>query len=250
MAPSMITHDQLRRTINIGGYYRKDGRPSMDVAMDLQMKAQAEMNWPPGYGIEARGDMTQMMGSFRVMIYGLGIALVLMYLILVAQFGGFLQPFQMLFSLPLELSGVFFMLWLTHQAFSTVSILGVIILSGMDIVAAILIIDQILRLRHEGLPRNEAIAKAAPQRLRPILMTSLITMVVMSGVAFWPKTGLDAYQPLGSVVIGGLLVGTILSLLDIPVMHAIVDDIARWLRVKLLRVDKRSLPPVEAHENT
>nr|MDQ2987466.1 efflux RND transporter permease subunit [Armatimonadota bacterium] len=239
-------HDQLRRVLSVGGYYRKDGRPSMDVTMDLQMKAMSELNWPPGYGIEARGDMTQMMDSFRIMLQGLLLALVLMYLILVAQFGGFLQPLQMIFSLPLELSGVFFMLWLTHQAFSTVSILGIIVLSGMDIVTAILIIDLILSYRKQGIPRNEAIARAAPQRLRPILMTSMITIVVMAGVAFWPKTGLDAYQPLGTVIIGGLIVGTVLSLLDIPVMHAIVDDISRWMQVKFLRRDPATLPPVEA----
>ena len=246
MAPSMIEHDQLRRVMSVGGYYRKDGRPSMDVTMDLQMKAMSQLNWPPGYGIEARGDMTQMMDSFRVMLQGLLVALVLMYLILVAQFGGFLQPLQMIFSLPLELSGVFFMLWLTHQAFSTVSILGIIVLSGMDIVTAILIIDLILNYRHQGIPRNEAIAKAAPQRLRPILMTSIITIFVMAGIAFWPKTGLDAYQPLGTVIIGGLIVGTVLSLLDIPVMHAIVDDISRWMQVKILKRDPATLPPIEA----
>jgi len=250
MAPSMIEHDQLRRVMSVGGYYRKDGRPSMDVTMDLQMKAMSELNWPPGYGIEARGDMTQMMDSFRIMMQGLLVALVLMYLILVAQFGGFLQPLQMIFSLPLELGGVFFMLWLTHQAFSTVSILGIIVLSGMDIVTAILIIDLILNYRQKGIPRNEAIAKAAPQRLRPILMTSIITIVVMAGIAFWPRTGLDAYQPLGTVIIGGLMVGTVLSLLDIPVMHAIVDDVSRWLRVKVLKHDPATLPPVEATNET
>jgi HAE1 family hydrophobic/amphiphilic exporter-1 len=244
-APSLIEHDQLRRVISFGGYYRKDGRPSMDLTMQLQMKAESELNWPPGYGIEARGDMTQMMDSFRVMISGLMLALVLMYFILVAQFGSFLQPLQMIFSLPLELSGVFFMLWLMHQAFSTVSILGVIVLSGMDIVTAILLIDLILSYRNTGIPRNEAIARACPQRLRPILMTSLITMLVMARIAFAPESGLDAYQPLGTVVIGGLLVGTTLSLLDIPVMHALVDDISRWLQVHILRRDPGSLPRIE-----
>jgi len=244
-APSLIEHDQLRRVISFGGYYRKDGRPSMDVTMQLQMKAESELNWPPGYGIEARGDMTQMMDSFRVMLSGLVLALVLMYFVLVAQFGSFLQPLQMIFSLPLELSGVFFMLWLMHQAFSTVSILGVIVLSGMDIVTAILLIDLILSLRDSGLPRNEAIARACPQRLRPILMTSLITTFVMAKIAFTPESGLDAYQPLGTVVIGGLLVGTTLSLLDIPVMHAMVDDLSRWLQVHILRRNRESLGEVD-----
>ena len=203
LEPTAIEHDQLRRVITFGGYYRKDGRPSMDATMDLQMRAMDKINWPQGYGIEARGDMTQMMDSFRKLLGGLVLALVLMYLILVAQFGGFLQPFQMIFSLPLELSGVFVMLWLMHQAFSTVSILGVIVLSGMDIVTAILLIDLILHYRGSGMPRNEAIAKACPQRLRPILMTSFITIITMAPVAFFPKAGLDAYQPLGTVVIGG-----------------------------------------------
>jgi HAE1 family hydrophobic/amphiphilic exporter-1 len=218
----------------------------MDVTMDVQMRAMADMNWPPGYGIEARGDMTQMMDSFRAMLAGLGIALILMYFILVAQFGGFLQPLQMVFSLPLELSGVFFMLWLMHQAFSTVSILGVIVLSGMDIVTAILMLDLIVHYRLSGVPRNEAVAKACPQRLRPILMTSLITIFTMAQVAFFPRSGLDAYQPLGTVVIGGLVVGTVLSLLDIPIMHTIVDDVVRWIQVKFMRVDLASLPPIEA----
>lgn len=248
MAPSAIEHDQLRRVVSFNGYYRKDGRPSMDVMMDVQMRALADLNWPPGYGLEARGDMTQMLDSFRVMITGLVVALVLMYLILVAQFGGFLQPLQMMFSLPLELSGVFFMLWVMHQAFSTVSLLGVIVLSGMDIVTAILMIDLILQYRKSGMPRNEAVAKASPQRLRPILMTALITIFVMAQVAFAPKSGLDAYQPLGTVIIGGLVVGTVLSLLDIPIMHTVVDDLVRWIQVHVFKVDPATLPPVEANE--
>ncbi|MCC6404206.1 MAG: efflux RND transporter permease subunit [Fimbriimonadaceae bacterium] len=246
--PSAIEHDQLRRVISFGGYYRKDGRPSMDATMDLQMRAMAQMNFPAGYGIEARGDMTQMMESFRKMTLGLMLALLLMYFILVAQFHGFLQPLQMIFSLPLELSGVFLLLWLMHQAFSTVSILGVIVLSGMDIVTAILLIDLILHYRKDGLPRNEAVARACPQRLRPILMTSLITIVTMAQVAFIPKSGLDAYQPLGTVVIGGLLVGTVLSLLDIPIMHTLVDDLVRWAQVRFMKVDPASLPPIDLPE--
>jgi len=132
-----------------------------------------------------------------------------------------------------------------HQAFSTVSILGVIVLSGMDIVTAILLIDLMLNLRNSGLPRNEAIARACRQRLRPILMTSLITMFVMTRVAFAPESGLDAYQPLGTVIIGGLFVGTVLSVLDIPVMHALVDDLSRWFQVHVLRADPASLPRIE-----
>lgn len=219
----------MRRAITVMGYYRKGEPPSMDVGMEVMMKAMANMNWPPGYTIEMRGDMTQMMDAFGRLLMGLQLALLFIFLVLVAQFRGFLQPIQMVFSLPLELSGVFFALWLAHQAFSSVSIMAVIILTGMDITTAILLIDQILRHRESGMTRDEAIIKACPERLRPILMTSIITVIVMLPVAISPKTGMDAYSPLGTVVVGGLIVGTILSLLDIPIMHAYTDDLVNWL---------------------
>jgi len=228
-APTVIEHDGLRRVIGVAGYYRKWGPPSMDLAMEVMMKAMDQLNFPPGYNIEMRGDMTQMMDSFRRLLNGILLALVFMYLMLVAQFRGFLQPLQMIASLPLELAGVFTALWLAHQAFSTVSIMAVIVLTGMDITTAILMIDMIMRYRDRGVPRDEAIATAAPQRLRPILMTSLITIIVMVPVAFFPKTGLDAYQPLGTTILGGLIVGTLLSLFVIPIMHSAVDDLTRWL---------------------
>ena len=236
-APTAIEHDNLQRVIGVTGYYRKEGLPSMDVVMNLVSNSYAgnkqlgiaPVNFPPGYGIELRGDMTQMMDSFRRLLSGLGLSLILMYLILVVQFRGFLQPLQMLASLPLELAGVFIALWLAHAAFSTVSILGIIVLTGMDITTAVLMIDLIMKYRDQGMPRDLAIQKACPDRLRPILMTAGITLIVMLPVAISPKTGMDAYQPLAVAVVGGLISGTILSLFDIPIMHTFVDDFVRWL---------------------
>jgi HAE1 family hydrophobic/amphiphilic exporter-1 len=208
----------------------------MDVVMNLVANAYGgnrdlgvqPLNFPPGYGMEMRGDMTQMMDSFRRLVGGLAFALVLMYLVLVIQFRGFLAPLQMIASLPLELAGVFLALWLAGQAFSTVSILGIIVLTGMDITTAVLLIDLIQRYREEGVPRDEAILRAGPERLRPILMTAGISLVVLLPIALAPRTGLDAYQPLATAVVGGLLVGTILSLFDIPIMHTYLDDLNRW----------------------
>jgi len=233
--PSLIEHDQMRRAITTMGYYRPGGPASMDLTMEAMMQAMSKLNWPPGYSIEMRGDMTQMMDSFSRLLVGLQLALFLIFLLLVAQFRGFLQPLQMIFSIPLELSGVFIALWLNHQMFSSVSIMAVIILTGMDVTTAILLIDQILRLRAEGIPRDQAIAVACPMRLRPILMTSIITIIVMLPLALWPRTGMDAYSPLGTVVVGGLTVGTVLSLFDIPIMHSYVDDLAIWLHRLLTR---------------
>lgn len=227
LLPTVIEHDGLRRSLSVLAYYRKGGPPSMDLAMDIITRASAQVNFPPGYSMEMRGDMTQMMDSFARLLRGLEVALLLILLVLMAQFQGLISPLQMILSIPLELSGVFFGLWAAHQAFSSVSIMAVIVLTGMDITTAILLIDQIMRRRREGLPRSEAIALACRDRLRPILMTSLITIITMLPVAVAPKTGMDAYQPLGTVIVSGLLVGTLLSLMVIPVMHALIDDLSR-----------------------
>lgn len=224
-APSLIEHDGFRRTIGVTGFYRLGGPYSMELSMNVMMRALAELNWPPGYGLEVRGDMTQMMDSFRRLLVGLLLSLLFTFLILMAQFRGVLQPLQMV--LPQEMFGVFFFLWLNGQAFSTVSILGIIVASGMDAAAAILMLEEIARLREQGLPRDEAVVAAAPSRLRPILMTNSITILTMIPVAFFPGPGIDAYSPLASVVIGGLLYGTVLNLALTPVMHTLVDDAAR-----------------------
>ena len=238
LAPTLIQHDGLKRTVSVLAYYRKGGPPSMDLAMSIITKASSTLNFPPGYSLEMRGDMTQMMDSFARLLRGLEIAVLLIFLVLVAQFGGPLAPLQMVLSIPLELSGVFFGLFLAHQAFSSVSIMAVIILTGMDITTAILLIDQIMRRRreHPEMPRDEAIALACRDRLRPILMTSLITIITMLPVALAPKTGMDAYQPLGTVIVAGLTVGTLLSLLVIPVMHALVDDLGRLVKRRVVAV--------------
>jgi multidrug efflux pump subunit AcrB len=225
--PYLIEHDGLKRAISVLAYYRKNGPPSMDLTMSIVGKSSSDLNFPPGYTLEMRGDMTEMMGSFARLLKGLALALVLITLVLIAQFGDFFAPGQMLLSLPLELTGVFTGLYLAHQTFSSVSILAVIILTGMDVTTAILLIDQILRRRRDTRHRNRAVAAACRDRLRPILMTSLITIITMLPIAFFPSTGMDAYQPLGTVVVCGLLAGTLLSLLVVPVMHSLIDDLRK-----------------------
>jgi HAE1 family hydrophobic/amphiphilic exporter-1 len=253
--PTAIEHDGLRRVIGVTGYYRIGDLPSMDVVMNLMANAYGgnkalgieAVNFPPGYGIEMRGDMTQMMDSFRRLLQGLGLSLLMMYLVLVIQFRGFLQPLQMIASLPLELAGVFVALFLAHQSFSTVSILGIIVLTGMDITTAVLMIDLIMKYRDRGLPRDEAIIRACPDRLRPILMTAGIALVVMLPIAFAPKTGLDAYQPLAMAIVGGLISGTVLSLFDIPIMHTYVDDFVKWLN-RTFRGREWEWPAIDTEE--
>ena len=226
--PTLIEHDNFRRTVSVLGYYRKGGASSMQLSMSGFMAAH-ELELPPGYGVELRGDMTQMEESFQRLLRGLYLTLVLMFLLLVAQFRSLVEPFNMLVSLSLMVAGIFGALLVARQTFSTVSILAVVILSGMMMTVAVLMIDLVLRLRRDGMPRDEAILTAGPTRLRPILMTSFISIVVLIPVAFFPRTGIDAYAPLATVTIGGLAMGTVLALFVVPVLHTYSDDIAQAL---------------------
>ena len=204
--------------------------------MDLLMAAHGKIEFPPGYGAELRGDMTQMEESFSRLLRGLYLAVIFMFLLLAAQFRSVLESVSMIVSLSLIAPGVLGGLYLAGQTFSTVSILAVVILTGMMMTVAVLMIDLVLRLRADGLGRDEAILTAAPIRLRPILMTSLISIVVLIPVAFFPRTGVDAYSPLATVVIGGLAMGTVLALFVVPVLHTYTDDLASLARAGLGRL--------------
>jgi hydrophobic/amphiphilic exporter-1 (mainly G- bacteria), HAE1 family len=245
--PTLIEHDNFRRSISVLGYYRKGGRPSMELSMDLLMAAHGTIDFPPGYGVELRGDMTQMEESFQRLLRGLYLAVVFMLLLLVAQFRSLVEPLNMVFSLSLMLTGILGGLLLAGQTFSTVSILAVVILTGMMMTVAVLMIDLVLRLRRGGMERDEAILTAGPVRLRPIVMTSFISIVALIPVAFFPRTGIDAYAPLATVVIGGLTVGTVLALFVVPVVHSYTDDLARALKAVPGRLRRRPRrPEVEA----
>ena len=237
--PTLIERDNFRRVVSVLGYYRKGGPPSMDLSMDLLMAAHEKIEFPPGYGVELRGDMTQMEESFQRLLRGLLLAVIFMFLLLVAQFRSLVEPFNMIFSLSLMLTGILGGLLLARQTFSTVSILAVVILAGMMMTVAVLMIDLVLRLREQGVSREEAILAAGPVRLRPILMTSLITIVVLIPVAFFPSTGVDAYAPLATVVIGGLSIGTVLALFLVPVLHTYTDDLAILVRSAAGRLFRR-----------
>ena len=241
--PTLIEHDNFRRVISVLGYYRKGGPPSMELSMDLLMAAHERIELPPGYGVELRGDMTQMDESFQRLLRGLYLAVIFMFLLLVAQFRSLIEPFNMIFSLSLMLTGVLAGLLLAGQTFSTVSILAVVILTGMMMTVAVLMIDLVLRLRAEGMDRDEAIVTAGSIRLRPIVMTSVISIVVLIPVALFPRTGIDAYAPLATVVIGGLTMGTLLALFVVPVLHTYTDDLATLVRAGLGRLKARRREP-------
>jgi len=230
LGPTLIEHDGLRPSVAVLGYYRKGGRGEMALDMDTIMGATAQVSFPRGYGIEMRGDMTEMMQSFDRLLGAMKIAVVFVFLLLLAQFRSVTNPLVMLLAIPLELLGVFGALMLAHQNFSTVSILGIVVANGMAVSNAILLLDLILRNRAAGMARADAVLAAGPVRLRPILMTTIVSLVVLAPVAFFPKTGIDAYSPLATVIIGGLTISTVLTLFVVPVLYSAFDDVGARLR--------------------
>ncbi len=233
--PTLIEHDGLRRSVSVLGYYRKGSRGEMALDMDVVMQATAQISFPRGYGMAVRGDMTEMDQSFKRLIDSMLLAIVFVFLLLMAQFRSLSQPLVMLLAIPLELLGVFGGLLLARQNFSTVSILGIVVANGMAVSNAILLLDLILHKRAEGLSRREAILEAGPIRLRPILMTTIVSLIVLVPVAFFPKTGIDAFSPLATAIIGGLTVSTILTLFIVPVLHDALDDLGAGLRRRFAR---------------
>jgi HAE1 family hydrophobic/amphiphilic exporter-1 len=230
VGPTIIEHDGLQRGVSVLGYYRKGSSGEMALDMQTMMNALAQIPFPKGYGIAMRGDMTEMMQSFDRLIGAMKIAVLFVFLLLVAQFRSLVQPLVMLLAIPLQLLGVTAALLLAHQNISTVAILGIVVANGMAVSNAILLLDLILHKRADGLSVREAVLAAGPVRLRPILMTTIVSLIVLVPVAFFPKTGIDAYSPLATVIIGGLSVSTVLTLFVVPVLHDAFDELGVWAR--------------------
>ncbi|TAM78244.1 efflux RND transporter permease subunit [bacterium] len=235
LGPTIIEHDGLRPSVSVLGFYRRGGPGEMDLDMNILMRGLAAVPFPKGYGMEMRGDMTEMMQSFNRLLSAMMIAVLFIFLLLVAQFRSIRQPLVMLLAIPLQLLGMLAGLLLAHQNFSTVSILGIVVANGMAVSNAILLLDLIIRKRKEGLSRRDAILYAGPVRLQPILMTTIVSLIVLVPVAAFPKTGIDAYSPLATVIIGGLSISTLLTLFVVPVLHDILDDLPEWWRTAVLR---------------
>jgi len=165
-----------------------------------------------------------MLESFRDLILVFILAVVLVYMVMAAQFESLKQPFIIIFTVPLSLIGVVFALLLTGRHINMTSLIGVIILAGIVVNNAIVLIDFINQLRENGIPRNEAIIKAGPARLRPILMTTLTTVLGLIPLSLGIGEGGELGAPMGTAVIGGLGLATLLTLVVIPVVYTIFED--------------------------
>ena len=232
MGPAQIDHLDRDKVVIIQANVA--GRPLTQVTNDIQASL-ARFNLPPGYEITYGGESQDQAEVFTRIFTALGIAVLLMYLILVVQFGSFLDPLAILVSLPLSLIGVVLALWITNDTLNIMSLIGVILLMGIVAKNAILLIDFAKWAREKGMPLREALIDAGRIRLRPIIMTTLALIAGMIPVAIGHGEGADFRAPLGRAVIGGTLTSTLLTLLVIPTVYEILDDFREWALAKFRR---------------
>ncbi len=221
LGPAEIDHLDEDRVINVEA--NKAGRSLSEVNDDIQ-KGIAKLNLPPGVHISSGAQAKNQAELFGSMLAALGLAILLMYLILVVQFGSFLDPFAILLSLPLSLIGVVLMLMVTGDDINIMSMIGVMLLMGIVAKNAILLID-FAKWQHEaGMPLRDALIEAGRVRLRPILMTTVALIAGMVPVALGLGEGADFRAPLGRAVIGGVITSTILTLVVIPTVYEILSE--------------------------
>lgn len=238
--PITITREGQERYVTVSSDVF--GRSTGDVNKDISERLD-EMALPPGYSIKYGGEMEQIEDAFSSLTLALLLAIVLVYMVMAAQFESLLHPFTIMFSLPLAFTGSALGLVLTGRALSVPAFIGVIMLAGIVVNNAIVLVDYINVLRGRGVDRLEAILKAGPTRLRPILMTTLTTILGLIPLALGIGEGAEVQAPLATVVIGGLTTSTALTLVIIPVIYTLFDDLSIKLRKKKYRTEiKKELP--------
>jgi HAE1 family hydrophobic/amphiphilic exporter-1 len=229
IGPAVINH--LDRDLVVNVEWNVQGRSSDEVMADVQ-RVLKTVQLPPGITFSVGGDAENQSEVYGNIFLALGVAVLLMYLILVMQFGSFLDPMAILMSLPLSLVGVMLALAVTGLTINIMSLIGVILLMGIVAKNAILLIDFAKWSHEKGQPIRDALIEAGAIRLRPILMTTFALIAGMIPVALGRGEGAQFRQPLGVAVIGGVLTSTLLTLLVIPTVYEIFYDwregLARW----------------------
>jgi len=227
----IVRYDQTRQvsiTADIAG------RDLGSINREIQEKLNA-ISLPEGYMVEVGGQSKDMAESFGSLGFALLLSIVLVFMVMVAQFESLFQPFIIMFALPPTFIGVVLGLGLTGHHLSVPAMIGAIMLVGIVLNNSIVLVDYINTLRKRGYERNQAILEAGPVRLRPILMTALATVLALLPLAFGGGEGSEARAPMAIVVAFGLTMSTLITLVLVPVVYTIFDDFGRIISSKFIR---------------
>jgi len=226
VGPTLVERQDRARVVKVTGDIH--GRDLGSVMEDVKASME-RMPKPPGYSVAYGGQNKEMEDAFGGLTKALSFSIVLVYLVMAAQFESFLHPFVIMFSVPLSFVGAILALVLTGRNMDISGMIGVILLVGIVVNNAIVLVDYVNQLRREGHSRDEAIRIAGPTRLRPVLMTTLTTLLGLLPLALGLSQGSDLQAPMATVVIGGLSLSTLLTLVVVPVVYSLFDDMVRRL---------------------
>lgn len=230
--PVSINREEQVRTINVTGDI--SGRDVGSVNTDIEAKLQ-QYEMPKGYSYELGGENEQALEAFRNLALALVLAIVLVYMVLASQFESLLYPFIIMLTVPIAIGGGILGLIFTGRNLSAIAFIGFIMLAGIVVNNAIVLVDYINTRRKNGEERDEAILNAGPIRLRPILMTTLTTVLGLVPLALGIGDGGEIQAPMATVVVSGLIISTLLTLLFIPVMYTVLDDFSLKVKSKFFK---------------
>jgi HAE1 family hydrophobic/amphiphilic exporter-1 len=215
-SPTEVDHYQLRRVVDVYVAPTKEDLGNLTSAIDGVVK---QTKLPEGVHVQLRGSVQGMRSSFKSFGFGLILSVVLVYLILVAQFASFVDPFIILLAIPPGLAGVLLFLLATGTTLNIMSLMGIVMMVGIVVSNSILIVEFTRQLRSQGTPLRKATKVASRLRLRPVLMTSLATLLGLIPMAMKLGTGAEAYAPLARSIIGGLLVSVVVTIYLVPAAY-------------------------------
>ena len=218
-APTEVDHYQLRRVIDVYGRPLGEDLGAIATSIDRIIAGTAVQK---GTSVALRGMVQGMRSSFTSFGIGLSLAVVLLYLILVAQFRSFVDPFIILIAVPPGISGVLMTLYLSGTTLNVMSLMGIVMLVGIAVSNSILIVEFTRHLRNEGMGVREAVALACRVRLRPVLMTSLATIIGLMPMALKLGAGSESYAPLARAILGGLAVSVALTVFLVPAAYLLI----------------------------
>jgi multidrug efflux pump subunit AcrB len=217
--PTEVDHYQIRRVIDV--YVAPAGEDLGGLAGKVD-KVIANTKLPENVRVTMRGSVEGMRESFKSFGIGLILSVILVYLILMAQFSSFIDPLIILLAIPPGITGVILFLLVTHTTVNVMSLMGVIMMTGIVVSNSILIVEFTRSLRREGMPIEEAVATACRVRLRPVLMTSLATILGMIPMALALEAGSEQYAPLARAIIGGLTMSVIVTVFIVPAAYLLI----------------------------
>lgn len=221
--PLTIEREDQSRIVRVRAYLSGD-RNLGQITSELREKL-VDVERPDDFEVLVKGETEEQQKTFAALLIGILLAIVLVYMVMAAQFESLLQPLYIMFSIPFAAIGVIVMLAATGTTFNIQSFMGCIMLAGIVVNNAIVLVDYINLMRNEhGMKIRDAVVLSARRRLRPILMTSVTTILALIPVAIGLGEGGDSQAPLARAVIGGLLVSSIISLLIIPVIYNAVES--------------------------